>query len=215
MTFDDGPDPAVTPRVLELLAERACTATFFMPAARARANPDLVRSVAAGGNEVGVHGFGHVRITELNWRGIHNETTRARRELGRIAGTKPHWFRPPYGAQNIRTFLATRLQGMDVAVWSVDPSDALTTTGFDVKSAAPGALTLRAAGHDMTLNAGSILLLHDTAAADDDTDGAARKIALIQRLLDGVCSIGGRAVTLSELLRSGVGDRRIWRSPGY
>ncbi len=116
-----------------------------------------------------MHGFTHTRITELGPRAIRHETTDARRELGRIVGTRCHWFRPPYGAQNIRTFLATRLQGMDVAVWDVDPSDALTTTGFDVTAAGPGRLTnSRRRRRDVT-RSGSVLLLHDTPAADDAT----------------------------------------------
>jgi peptidoglycan/xylan/chitin deacetylase (PgdA/CDA1 family) len=215
VTFDDGPHPDVTPRVLDLLSARNFTATFFMPAERALEHPDLVREVAARGNEIGVHGFTHTRITELGPRAIRHETTDARRELGRIVGTRPHWFRPPYGAQNIRTFLATRVQGMDVAVWDVDPSDALTTGGFDVVADAPGRLTIRAAGAEMSLVPGSILLLHDTPAADDEADGATRKVMLIERLLDGIGSVGGRTSTLSDILGRGVADRRIWRSPGY
>ncbi len=215
VTFDDGPDPDVTPRVLQLLAERDSAATFFMPAAHALAHPVLAREVVARGNEVGVHGFDHTRITELSPAGVRNETTRARSEIRRIVGTNPHWFRPPYGAQNIRTFLATRLQGMDVAVWAVDPSDALTTTGFAVTSIEPGLVTMQAAGEEISLRAGTILLLHDTPAADDLHDGATRKIDLIEQILDGIRASGGRTVTLSELLRRGIADRRIWRSPGY
>jgi peptidoglycan/xylan/chitin deacetylase (PgdA/CDA1 family) len=215
VTFDDGPHPDVTPRVLDLLSERNFTATFFMPAERALRHPDLVREVAGRGNEIGVHGFTHSRITELGPRAVRHETTDARRELERIVGTRARWFRPPYGAQNIRTFLATRLQGMDVAVWDVDPSDALTTTGFDVTPAGPARLTIHAAGAEMSLVPGSVLLLHDTPAADDETDGATRKVVLIERLLDGIGSAGGRTSTLSDILGRGVADRRIWRSPGY
>ncbi len=215
VTFDDGPHPEVTPRVLDLLGARNFTATFFMPAERALRHPDLVRDVVARGNEIGVHGFSHTRITELGPRAVRHETADARRELQRIVGTRSRWFRPPYGAQNIRTFLATRLQGMDVAVWDVDPSDALTTTGFDVAPDGPARLRIHAAGADMTLAPGSILLLHDTPAVDDEVDGATRKVVLIERLLDGIGSIGGRTSTLSEILGRGVADRRIWRSPGY
>jgi peptidoglycan/xylan/chitin deacetylase (PgdA/CDA1 family) len=215
VTFDDGPHPDVTPRVLDLLSARNFTATFFMPAQRALEHPDLVREVAARGNEIGVHGFSHTRITELGPRAIRHETATARRELRRIVGTRSHWFRPPYGAQNIRTFLATRLQGMDVAVWDVDPSDALTTTGFEVTADGPGRLRIHAAGAEMSLVPGRILLLHDTPAADDQRDGATRKIMLIERLLDGIGSVGGRTSTLSDILGRGVADRRIWRSPGY
>ncbi len=108
VTFDDGPHPEVTPRVLELLGERNWKATFFMPAARAAQYPELARSVAAQGHEIGVHGFTHTRITELGARAVRHETAGARRELRRIVGTRSRWFRPPYGAQNIRTFLAGR-----------------------------------------------------------------------------------------------------------
>ena len=215
VTFDDGPHPDVTPRVLDLLSARNFTATFFMPAQRALEHPDLVREVAARGNEIGVHGFTHTRITELGPRAVRHETTTARRELGRIVGSRSRWFRPPYGAQNIRTFLATRVQGMDVAVWDVDPSDALTTTGFEVTADGPERLRIHAAGAEMSLVPGRVLLLHDTPAADDQRDGATRKVMLIERLLDGISSVGGRTSTLSDILGRGVADRRIWRSPGY
>jgi peptidoglycan/xylan/chitin deacetylase (PgdA/CDA1 family) len=215
VTFDDGPHPDVTPRELDLHSAPNYPATYYMPAQRALEHPDLVREVAARGNEIGVHGFTHTRITELGPRAVHHETTAARRELRRIVGTTSRWFRPPYGAQNIRTFLATRLQGMDVAVWDVDPSDALTTTGFEVTPDGPGHLRIHAAGAEMSLVPGSVLLLHDTPAADDQQDGATRKVMLIQRLLDGIGSVGGRTSTLSDILGRGVADRRIWRSPGY
>ena len=104
---------------------------------------------------------------------------------------------------------------MDVAVWDVDPSDAMTTVGFEVSAEPHGLLTLCAMGNEMSLSAGRILLMHDTPAADDPPDAVERKIAMIQRLLDGVSSLGGRTMTLSDLLRHGVGQRRIWRSPGY
>src|SRR5258706_14717019 len=80
----------------------------------------------------------------------------------------------------------------------VDPSDAMTTTGFDVTPGGAGRLTIHAAGAEMSLVPGSILLLHDTPAADDEIDGAKPKIALIERLLDGIGSIGGGGATHRE-----------------
>ncbi|HEV2641872.1 MAG TPA: polysaccharide deacetylase family protein, partial [Candidatus Elarobacter sp.] len=166
-------------------------------------------------------GFTHTRITELGPAGIRHETAQARREIARVVGTRPHWFRPPYGAQNMRTFLATRVQGMDIAVWAVDPSDAMTTRGFEIATDEHGALTMHAAGAPMALDPGSVLLLHDTPAGDDSdgsvsaTEAADRKVALIARILDGINSVGGRTATLTELLAAGVGSRRIWRSAGY
>ncbi|HEV7527223.1 MAG TPA: polysaccharide deacetylase family protein [Acidimicrobiia bacterium] len=216
LTFDDGPDPNVTPGVLELLAQRNGTATFFMPAERALAHPDLARRVAALGNEVGVHGFRHERITELGLAGFRRETTLARRELRRILGTTPRWFRPPFGAQNLRTFLATRVQGMDVAVWASDISDAITTIDVGIEPGPSGTLLLNAGGIQTTCTPGAILLLHDTPARDDPpADAPARKLALIGRILTAIDSLGGRVVTLSEILRHGAADRRIWRSAGY
>ena len=216
LTFDDGPDPRVTPSVLDLLDQRRGSATFFMRADHAIAHPTLARRVAASGHEVGVHGFRHERLTELGFADFRRETVLARRELRGILGAKPQWFRPPFGAQNIRTFFATRVQGMDVAVWENDISDAMTTKGIEIAPGPPGSLTLCAAGIAMPYCAGSILLLHDTPAIDDPPeDASARKIALIDRILAGVDSIGGRVVTLSELLRHGRANRRVWRSAGY
>ena len=216
VTFDDGPHPVVTPAVLDLLDSRHASATFFMRAGRALAHPDLARAVAARGHEVGVHGFDHLRMTELGPRGFGRETASARRALHRIVGgAAPDWFRPPYGAQNVRTFLATRAQGMRVAVWAADVDDATRTDGMSIVPGPGAGLTLRVPGRRMPLSPGHILLLHDTPAAEDGPDGAARKIALIERILDGIDAAGGRVVTLTELLEYGPPDRRVWRSAGY
>ena len=175
-----------------------------MRADHAIAYPTLARRVAASGHEVGVHGFRHERLTELGFTDFRRETVLARRELRGILGAKPRWFRPPFGAQNIRTFFATRIQGMDVAVWENDISDAMSTEGIEIAPGPLGSLTLCAAGIAMPYCAGSILLLHDTPAIDDPPeDASARKIALIDRVLAGIDSVGGRVVTLSELLRHG------------
>ncbi len=163
LTFDDGPDPNITPGILELLAARGELATFFMRADRAVEYPDLARRVAAEGHEVGVHGFRHDRLTELGPSGVWRETVLARRELRRIVGVKPHWFRPPHGAQNLRTFLATRMQGMDVAVWAVSVRDAFSTQGVEIEAGPGRGLNFRVDGVDLPFAVGNILLLHRRA----------------------------------------------------
>jgi peptidoglycan/xylan/chitin deacetylase (PgdA/CDA1 family) len=215
LTFDDGPDPRVTPGVLALLAQRDATATFFMRADRALAHPELARAVAARGHEIGLHGFSHQRLTEIGVRGFRHETADARRELERVVGVRPRWFRPPFGAQNLRTFLAVRGQGMDVAVWSTSVRDARRTQGVECEQGPAGSLTLRAAGQEMVFSAGNVLLLHDTPAHEDPPDAAERKLTLIESIVDAVYGTGGKVVTLSELLRHGSADRRLWRSAGY
>jgi len=219
LTFDDGPDPGVTPRILDALDAHGATATFFMPAERALAAPALAREVAARGHEIGVHGFTHTRLTEVPLRRFRHETGAARREIARVVGVQPHWFRPPFGAQNLRTYLATRAQGMDVAVWRTSVRDAVSTDGVDCAPGPDGAIVLRARGAELTMPAGSIMLLHDTPAASDAEAGVdaarQRKVELVDRILDAVDRAGGRVVTVSELLRSGTPDRRVWRSAGY
>ena len=104
---------------------------------------------------------------------------------------------------------------MRVAVWAADVEDATRTDQVSIVPGPGAGLTLRVPGREMPLSPGHILLLHDTPAAQDGPDGAARKISLVERLLDGIDAVGGRVVTLTELLDHGPADRRVWRSAGY
>ena len=133
----------------------------------------------------------------------------------RVVGVKPRWFRPPFGAQNLRTFVATRMQGMDVAVWAVSVRDAFSTQGVEIEAGPGRGLNFRVDGVDVPFAVGNILLLHDVPAREDSAVAGANKIALVERILDELRGVDGRVVTVTQLLQYGRADRRFWRSAGY
>ncbi|MEO7235452.1 MAG: polysaccharide deacetylase family protein, partial [Lapillicoccus sp.] len=105
LTFDDGPDPANTPRVLEVLRDRGASATFFVLMTRVRREPRLLAELMAAGHEVGLHGPDHRVLTQFSSREVRRRTEEARRELEDVTGTAVRWFRPPYGAQTPATWV--------------------------------------------------------------------------------------------------------------
>jgi cellulose synthase/poly-beta-1,6-N-acetylglucosamine synthase-like glycosyltransferase/peptidoglycan/xylan/chitin deacetylase (PgdA/CDA1 family) len=95
LTFEDGPDPLWTPRILDVLREHDARATFFMLGSQAAAHPDLVRRVAAEGHEIGSHGYSHVDLgTAADWR-RHLELGLTQDILAGLTGEEVDLFRPP------------------------------------------------------------------------------------------------------------------------
>ena len=96
ITIDDGPDPGVTPRVLDLLAAHGARATFFCIGARVERYPELARRIVLEGHEIGNHSQHHPNLFSLfgPWR-MAREITRAQAGIGRVCGVRPRWFRSP------------------------------------------------------------------------------------------------------------------------
>lgn len=155
VTFDDGPDPVVTPALLALLAEHRASSTFFLLLTQCRERPDLVRDIVDQGHEVALHGVDHRRITTMSLREAERYLLGARRELEDLTGVPVNLYRPPYGAQSIVSFRAARRAGLTVVVWSNDAADWEDRPARDV--ATDGLRQLRA---------GSILLLHERLEPD-------------------------------------------------
>lgn len=101
LTFDDGPDPEMTPRVLDLLRERGVRATFFLVGAKAERHPELVRRIAAEGHDTGIHTWEHAAGFPMrsSWA-MTADILRCRESLRQIAGVETHLFRPPFGVTN-------------------------------------------------------------------------------------------------------------------
>jgi peptidoglycan/xylan/chitin deacetylase (PgdA/CDA1 family) len=97
LTFDDGPNPAVTPRLLELFERHSVRATFFLIGKFARACPDLVREISARGHAVGNHTDSHARLIFHSRVGIRDELARCQEAIASATGATPVWMRPPYG----------------------------------------------------------------------------------------------------------------------
>jgi peptidoglycan/xylan/chitin deacetylase (PgdA/CDA1 family) len=119
LTFDDGPDPEFTPRVLDLLAAAGVTATFNMVGANVGRHPDLAREVVAAGHEVGNHTLTHSCLSDLDPAGTLNEIQGGRDALAAVGVEDVRWFRPPRGViTGIGSRYAAAL-GHDILMWSV------------------------------------------------------------------------------------------------
>ncbi len=157
LTIDDGPDPEVTPAVLDLLDAAGARATFFCIAERAARHPQLVREIVRRGHSVQNHTHAHShRFSLLGPRGFAREIEAAQRVLADITGEAPRFFRAPAGLRN--PFLAPVLHrlGLTLASW--------TRRGYDTRERDPQRVLQRLT---RGLAAGDILLLHDGHCARD------------------------------------------------
>ena len=99
LTFDDGPNPKWTPRLLEVLARHEVKATFFMVGHAAQQQPELVRQVAAAGHLIGIHSWSHPNLAVTAAVQVREELVRSREALEAITGAPIRYFRPPFGAR--------------------------------------------------------------------------------------------------------------------
>jgi peptidoglycan/xylan/chitin deacetylase (PgdA/CDA1 family) len=181
MTFDDGPHPQNTPRLLDMLRARNIKATFYMIGRNVEMYPDVVRRVVAEGHEIGVHTWDHRLLTKMGDDELRSEISRTRDAIIRAAGVQPRTLRPPYGAllQRQRELVYSEF-GYPTILWSVDP--------FDWKRPGPSVVTARILAGTTP---GAIVLSHDLHSQTVDAMPAT---------LDGLLRKGYRFVTVSQLL---------------
>ena len=187
ITIDDGPEPAVTPRVLDLLDAHGQRATFFCIAERVRAQPALAREIVARGHSIQNHTARHRHnFSLLGPRGFADEIARAQEILAETTGQRPTCFRAPAGLRN--PFLEPVLHrlGLSLVSW--------TRRGFDTRD---GDAVRVLARLERRLGAGDILLLHDGNAART-ARGEPVLLEVLPLLLERLRAEGLRAVTLPE-----------------
>jgi peptidoglycan/xylan/chitin deacetylase (PgdA/CDA1 family) len=151
LTFDDGPDPELTPAVLDALAEAGATATFFVVGENVRRAPELARRAVAEGHALGVHTEHHRHAWTLGPAALRAEMERGLEAVVSATGRQPLWFRPPWGSFNARSRAEARRLGLRTALWSCDAWD------WVPGATAAGILGNVAAG----LGDGAIIDLHD------------------------------------------------------
>ncbi len=208
LTYDDGPDPAHTGAVLDVLGAAGVRVTFFVLAGAAEHHPQLVRRIQDEGHELGLHGMDHRRLTTLTHRAAMASVAQARDRLEQVAGRQVRLFRPPYGAYTLRDAASLWRMGLDPVLWSGTAVDWVHDTEDAVAGRAVAAL-----------HPGGILLLHDTRA-DPETLGPGETLprfdraAVLTRLLRGAARDGYAVVPVGDLLaryprvRSIARDRR-------
>jgi len=134
LTFDDGPDPAYTPRILAILRRYGVRATFFLVGERAEREPDLVRRIVADGHEIANHSWTHPDIDQIGWRAALDEIGRTRRDLARATGQACRLFRPPKGKLCLGSTVGAWLSRSTVVMWNVDLKDFQASSAGEILS---------------------------------------------------------------------------------
>lgn len=156
LTFDDGPNPETTPRILEILREYGVRATFFPIGKRAHAHPELVRAVIAEGHTVGSHTWSHPQLPNLPFAEALKEVKRGRRAITLACGVKTSFFRFPFGARTPELQQAVKKLGLATFQWNMNPRDWLRKTPRQIYRDAIAEIDREGSG---------IILLHDSSKA--------------------------------------------------
>ncbi|MEN8163165.1 MAG: polysaccharide deacetylase family protein [Acidobacteriota bacterium] len=186
LTFDDGPDPEVTPAVLKLLEDRGVAATFFPIGQRAANHPSLVERITAAGHSLGNHSWSHSPAFFFHsLPRLAEEIDRSQEFLEAHGGKRPVHFRAPAGIRG--PFLQPMLErrGMDLTAWN--------RRGFDTTDTQPYRILKRLTRR---LGPGDILLLHDGSSARA-SDGRPVVLQVLPRLLDAIEARGLTPVALT------------------
>jgi peptidoglycan-N-acetylglucosamine deacetylase len=187
ITIDDGPDPEVTPQVLEILARHDARATFFCVGEQVAAHPQLARAIVQAGHAIENHSQHHFyTFSLLGVRAMSAEIALAQRQISETCGVAPRFFRAPAGLRN--PFLQPILlqQGLRLASW--------TRRGFDTVERDAALVERRLL---RGLGACDILLLHDHRAARTPA-GTPVILEVLPRVLAAAAAAGLATVTLAE-----------------
>jgi peptidoglycan/xylan/chitin deacetylase (PgdA/CDA1 family) len=152
LTFDDGPGPDATPRVLDELGRLGVTATFFVLGAEVRGAPELAQRIVAGGHELGLHGFAHPRYDLLTAEQAREDLEQGLEAIESATGVRSSWFRPPYGKLSAVSHQVCLSMDLKIAYWSA--------WGLDWEEIGSAAISAEVTSE---LGSGAIVLLHDTA----------------------------------------------------
>jgi peptidoglycan/xylan/chitin deacetylase (PgdA/CDA1 family) len=151
LTFDDGPDGIITPKVLAILAKYNIPATFFVIGKKAEKQADLIQRIITKGHLIGLHSYGHAFFFDLYRRGkMEQDLRKAEGVIMKVTGKRPLLFRPPYGVTNPTLAKVVKKYGYYVIGWSIRSLD---TTIKDAEK-----IAARIIGK---LHPGAVILMHD------------------------------------------------------
>jgi peptidoglycan/xylan/chitin deacetylase (PgdA/CDA1 family) len=181
ITFDDGPNAELTPKLLDMLKERGIKATFFVVGRNVEEYPGIVARMATEGHEVANHSWSHPALTKLGVESFRKQIENTNEAIAKATGKRPVLMRPPYGATSVS--LNKRLNdqfGLKVILWSVDPLDWKYRNSNRVYNAII-----------QNTRPGSIILAHDIHATT---------VAAMPATLDALLAKGYKFATVSELI---------------
>jgi peptidoglycan-N-acetylglucosamine deacetylase len=192
LTFDDGPHPEFTPRLLDILDQHRARGTFFLVGEMADKHPDLVRRLASAGHSIGNHSWDHPFFPSLGRRSRWTQIRACERALAPHGGAR--LFRPPYGAQSMAMRLDALCLGYKIITWSVEAKD---WRDHDPERMAQRLID--------TVKPGAIVLLHDAIYRSRQAVPLYDRAPMLRALSLFLEQIRGRFrfVTVPELLRYG------------
>lgn len=188
LTFDDGPHPEHTPKVLQILEDHDVKATFFVVGRKAKLYPELIREIHQRGHTLGLHGYQHDRL--FSWKTpkyVQEDIERTQRVIEEACGERPALFRPPIGHVSSRTAAGAKRARVTLVAWSAKGRDGIADADPEQ------VLERLRAG----IKPGAILLLHDAAERDDFEPVCA---AILPELLSAIQAAGLSVVPLVSFL---------------
>ncbi len=184
LTFDDGPHPTYTERVLQVLADHDAKATFFEVGMNAEYYPAVTKEILAQGHEIGNHTYSHPDLSKLSQSEIEKEIQKQSKVIEEITGAPPLYFRPPCGSCRDKIIQSAEQHSLTVILWSIDTRD---WAGNDAAHIAEDVIN--------SARPGDIILFHDYPV-----HASQQTVEALERILPALTAEGFRFVTISELL---------------
>ena len=207
LTLDDGPTPAATPKILDLLDRHNTRATFFLLGSRAERWPMLVQSIAEAGHPVYAHGYSHVRMDELSPEAVIEELDRTEASLSRFRATpSPYLLRLPYGSghhcERVHRLLRSWRADCQIVHWRYDMKDFLLANGcgsdLELRERCCAKVSQALASRRLP---GSIMLMHEDPLDVDAPLASAVGPLLLEELLLGASQAGLQIAPLEPRCR--------------
>lgn len=183
LTFDDGPHPDSTPKLLAVLRQKEVKATMFVLGENVEKQPELFKQMVVDGHEIGSHAYNHIHMQRISAQERARQFERLEQAVS-IAGVKPVLFRPPGGGYSDKMIEEARRRGYRTILWSIDPRDWSRPGVNHIVN------TVMA-----NIKPGSIILLHDGQYELQTAEA-------VGVIIDRLRSQGYSIVTVGELLQS-------------
>jgi polysaccharide deacetylase family sporulation protein PdaB len=187
LTFDDGPNPKYTPKILDLLKQYQSKATFFVIGEHVEKYPQLVRREVLEGHELGNHTFTHKYLKKPTMKQVQNEIVAAQNSIYSVTGVMPYLFRPPGGFLNDIVINISKKEGYKIVMWTWD-EDSRDWSKPGIKKIVSKVLN--------NAHNGDIILFHD------HTSGRSQTIGALKIIIPELKKRGFRFVTISDLINT-------------